>query len=101
MLQDLLEATTHGAMTNLGVKLATEAGGMRSLQEDLRKAHLVFNSDNLWTDDVLSLSSTEVLIGKTQNDTESDKVLHLLQVLQQCCPAVESSVRKMLSRMMA
>ena len=97
MLERLKHCMSLDDMVELGVALLNE-GAMDSLREDIRKKRLVFNSENYWSSDALSLYSVPELIGQTILEPETSRVLHLLQILQKSCPAISSSISKLLAK---
>ena len=71
---------------------------MYKLQSDIQAKGLVFSSDTYWADDKLTLFTPKELIEETRGDSDDVRVLHMLQILQKCCPATASLISKLLSR---
>lgn len=97
MLETLLGCSTLDDISNVGAQLLSDSE-LRKLQNDIRKERLVFARDSYWEDDRLSMYSAPELIAMTRGESLSDKVLHMLQVLQRYCPAVSQTIGKLLQR---
>lgn len=97
MLEKLLACRDIDDMTSVGMELITSAA-VYKLQSDVQTAGLVFSSDAYWADDKLTLFTPLELIDEASKDNQCEKVLHMLQILQKCCPAVAPAISKLLSR---
>lgn len=97
MLERLLSCKDLEDFTALGTELLSDEG-MTQLQSDIRQKKLVFSSEAYWSKDKFSLYSPRELTIQAEKEEYASRVLHLLQLLQNFCPAIATSVAKLLNR---
>lgn len=76
---------------------------LRQMESELCNAHFSFSQEDYWTEDKLRrytenherLQSAFAIIAKERG---AAGVLHRLQLVQYCCPAVSKSIARLLSR---
>lgn len=102
MLQQLLECKNLQDFTELGVKLCDNSN-YKTLLSDIKDEGLVFNLDFYWMPDRLSKyvaddNALQHAVVKTEKEKYNVRVLHMLQLWQMCCPAVNSKLEKLLKK---
>lgn len=98
----LADAETMDDLTAVGVAVLSK-GSLSEFQDTLRQKGIVFSADDMWTPDVINGATATVggvlaALTDTITEGEASSMLHRLQLLRKCCPAVTSMVDTLLRK---
>lgn len=98
MLEKLLNCNTVEDLITVGVWLI-DSSRMATLRSEIAAKNCVFDVGDYWASDTLEFYTVQELLKKCREEEEMQNILHTLQLLQRCCPAVSMSVSKLLQKM--
>lgn len=102
MLDRLLACKNLTDLTIIGLDILSNSG-YAELESDILGKQLMFAKEEMLGIDVLqrasrSESALRSLLSTVATEEESTRVLHMLQILKQCCPAVSMVVTRLLRK---
>lgn len=102
MLDKLLSCKCLEDFTMFAVEI-TDDTCYRELQREISSMGILFNADDYWSlDTVLRGTKTPQSLSNAVLKLKSEdmplRILHTLQLLENCCPAVSPSIKKLLAR---
>ena len=103
MLEQLMDINSVDDITTFGYDLI-QGDGFTTLQSEFRKKQILFKMEDYWANDFVDrkvkrvASLQEVFRQVKQEDQESLRALHMLQIVQVYCPAASSTIRRLLKK---
>ena len=97
MLEELMKCTTIDDFTLIGSKLLNDEM-LSDLLDQIAQNRWIFRVEDYWIQSKLDVSSVADLAKEAKSEKDQIKALHMLQILQHCCPAVEVTIANLLKK---